>query len=187
MGHVESAHAQSIEHRESSRTFKWIRGCPSPTLWSCSCMVGGDGSDESGSKGVDGDVGDDTSGNLRWCPAAGGAGHRVAAGGIGGRDDRVGCGVSDGGGGGSDESGSCSGGGREEEPSRRLGGPARLRASRPDPHKPHAENGTCEASRRDPAQPVKLRGQTLIKCTSENPTWALEATVPHPAAGSGWG
>ena len=71
-------------------------------LWSSSWIAGGDGSGESGSQGVGGDGGDDTSGDWKWLPAAGGAGHRVVAGGIGGRAESSGGGVGDGRGGGCD-------------------------------------------------------------------------------------
>ena len=58
----------------------------------------------------------------RLCPATGGAGHLVVAGGIGGREESGGGGVGNGGGGGSDVGGSSSGSSGAEEPSGRPGG-----------------------------------------------------------------
>ena len=85
-------------------------------------IVGGDGSGESGSQGVSGDGGDDTSGDWRRRPVAGGAGHRVAA---GGRTNTTMTGGHDGSHGGDDGQGGQGDGGGGEGAICRPGGTAR--------------------------------------------------------------
>ena len=81
------------------------KGCSISNLVKVQQKAGGDGSGGSGSQENTKNGGTGASGDERLCPAAGGAGPRVVAGGSGSRDDRVGGGVGDGGGGGSDGGG----------------------------------------------------------------------------------
>ena len=91
------------------------KGCSISNLVELQQKAGGDGSGGFGSQDNINDGGTGASGDERWCPAAGGAGHRVVAGGIGVRDDRLGDGVGDGGGDVGDGGGGSGGGGGAEE------------------------------------------------------------------------
>ena len=86
------------------------KGCSISNLVELQQKAGGDGSGGFGSQDNINDGGTGASGDERWCPAAGGAGPRVVAGGISGRDDSGGGDGGDGGGGGSDGGGGSGGG-----------------------------------------------------------------------------
>ena len=93
----------------------------SPTLWSCSRRQAVMAAVDLAAKTAPKTVELRASGDEIWCPADGGAGPQVAAGGIGGREESGGGGVGDGGGGGGDGGCGGGGGGGAEEPSERLG------------------------------------------------------------------
>ena len=97
------------------------KGCSISNLVELQQKAGGDGSGGFGSQDNINDGGTGASGDERWCPAAGGAGPRVVAGGVRGGDGSSGVGVGDGGGSG----GSCAQGGQGD------GGSKRARLCRP--------------------------------------------------------
>ena len=109
--------------------------------------AGGDGSGGSGSQDSTKDGGTGASGDEIWCPAGGGAGPQVAAGGIRGREESGGDGGGDGGGGGGD-GGSAGGGGGGARRSLQSG---LVRAAAPHPR--HGANDFGE--RADPAASAK--------------------------------
>ena len=89
------------------------KGCSISNLVEMQQKAGGDDSGGFGSKDYTNDAGTSASGDETWCPAAGGAGHQVAAGGIGGRAESGRGGVGDGGGEGSGDGGGSGGSGGE--------------------------------------------------------------------------
>ena len=127
------------------------KGCSISSLVELQQKAGGDGSGGYGSQDNTKDGGTGASGDERWCPAAGGAGPRVVAGGIGGSDDRVGGGVSDGGGGGSDGGGGIRGGGGAEQQSERSveAGDTHPSVCRTPLRLPHASHHTPSFAARD--------------------------------------